>query len=258
MLNRIVIVILFLFPSLFNRLSIGDSGFGEIGAQVAINTTGVESHTSAILDVSASDKGLLIPRVGLTSVTDIVTIASPETSLLIFNTATDGAEPDNVVPGYYYWDGLKWICLNGPRGMLAYADFYALMPSDNPATVAPGAAVEFPNTGVNSGNDIRLVTDSKTQIQIGTVGVYMVTWLVSVTEAGQLMLDLNGVEIPSSVFGRATGTSQIAGNILISTPSVNSVLRVVNPTGNSTALTIAPIAGGARAVSASLVILRIQ
>jgi hypothetical protein len=33
------------------------------------------------------------------------------TSLLVYNTATAGAAPNNVTPGYYYWDGVKWLRL---------------------------------------------------------------------------------------------------------------------------------------------------
>jgi hypothetical protein len=259
MLNRIITLILFFSSSPLNYIPIGEGGFGEISAQVAINLTGNESHTSAILDVSASNKGLLIPRISLTSVNDLTTIVSPSLSLLIFNTATAGAAPDNVIPGFYYWDGIKWISLNGQNitgGMLAFANFYALMPGNNAATVAPDSAVKFPNLGTNSGTAIRLSTNS--EILLEAIGVYMVTWLVSVDEPGQLMVEINGVGNSSSVFGRAAATSQIAGNILIATVTANSILRIVNPKGNSTALTITPIAGGTKAVSASLVILRIQ
>ena len=35
-------------------------------------------------------------------------------------------------------------------GVLNYADFYALMPPDNAATVAPGTDVSFPQDGPNS------------------------------------------------------------------------------------------------------------
>lgn len=43
----------------------------------------------------------------------------------------------------------------GPAGgVLNYADFYALMPPDNAATVAPGTDVSFPEDGPNSGTDI--------------------------------------------------------------------------------------------------------
>lgn len=39
-------------------------------------------------------------------------------------------------------------------GVLNFADFYALMPPDNAATVAPGTDVSFPQDGPNSGASI--------------------------------------------------------------------------------------------------------
>ena len=71
----------------------------------------------------------------------------------------------------------------GPAGgELNYADFYALMPPDNTATVAPGTDVSFPQDGPNSGGDIsRTGPDSFNQTQIGT---YHILFEVSVTEAG--------------------------------------------------------------------------
>ncbi len=75
-------------------------------AQVGVGTTSPE--TSSALDVSATNKGLLVPRVVLTGSTDIVTIGSPATSLLVYNTATAGTSPNNVIPGYYYYTGTKW------------------------------------------------------------------------------------------------------------------------------------------------------
>jgi hypothetical protein len=45
---------------------------------------------------------------------------------------------------------------------------------------------------------------------------------------------------------------------LVTTSTTNSTLNVQNPSGNSTALTITPIAGGTQAVSAHLVITQIQ
>lgn len=44
-----------------------------------------------------------------------------------------------------------------PGGLLSYADFYALMPPDNAAPVAPGADVSFPQDGPNSGSGISRV-----------------------------------------------------------------------------------------------------
>jgi len=76
------------------------------GVSIAPNVT--PPDPSAMLDVQADDKGLLIPRVALTSTTDQSTIASPVTSLLVYNTNT----ASDVVPGFYYWEA-KWIPLKG-------------------------------------------------------------------------------------------------------------------------------------------------
>lgn len=45
---------------------------------------------------------------------------------------------------------------------------------------------------------------------------------------------------------------------IVETTSVNSVLTVRNPAGNAAALTITPLAGGTRPVSAHLVITQLQ
>ena len=144
----------------------------------------------------------------------------------------------------------------GPAGgVLNYADFYALMPPDNAATVAPGTDVSFPQDGPNSGSDIsRTGPDSFNLAQIGT---YQILFEVSVDEAGQLILTLNGEDLAYTVVGRATGASQIVGMAIVTTTVINSILTVRNPAGNSTALTITPIAGGTRPVSAHLVITQI-
>lgn len=63
--------------------------------------------------------------------------------------------------------------------------------------------------------------------------------------------------LPYTVYGRATGTSQIAGEALVTTTVLNSDISLINPSGESTALTITPLAGGVAAVAASLIIERL-
>jgi uncharacterized protein (TIGR02145 family) len=53
---------------------------------IGINITGAQADNSAILDLSSTSQGLLIPRM---TTTQRNTIASPELSLLIFNTSTN-------------------------------------------------------------------------------------------------------------------------------------------------------------------------
>ena len=76
-------------------------------AQVGIGTP--TPATSSQLDIVASDKGVLIPRVNLTSTTVFTQIkGTQEESLLVYNlnTAGDAAAitaGTNVTPGFYYW-----------------------------------------------------------------------------------------------------------------------------------------------------------
>jgi len=139
---------------------------------------------------------------------------------------------------------------------LNYADFFALMPPDNSATVAPGADVSFPQDGPNSGSGIaRSGADAFTLAEIGS---YLVMFQVSVTETGQLILTLNGEDLAYTVAGRAAGTTQIVGMAIVDTTVTDTVLTVRNPEGTAAALTITPLAGGTRPVSAHLTILQIQ
>lgn len=145
----------------------------------------------------------------------------------------------------------------GPAGgILGFGDFFALMPPDNSATVAPGTDVSFPQDGPNSGNGISRLSASS--FELGTIGTYQVLFQVGVTEAGQLILTLDGEYLAYTVVGRATGTSQIVGMALVQTTTESSVLTVRNPAGEAAALTITPLAGGTRSVSAHLTILQIQ
>ena len=80
-------------------------------AQTGIGTTTPDA--SAKLEVASTNKGFLPPRVALTATNSASPITSPATGLLIFNTASAGTIPNQVSPGYYYWDGVsaKWVRL---------------------------------------------------------------------------------------------------------------------------------------------------
>src|SRR5262245_49247239 len=85
----------------------------QLSAQnIGINSTGAAPAASAMLDIVATDKGLLIPRVALTATNAAGPVTSPATSLLVYNTATAGSSPNNVVPGYYYWNGTSWVAFS--------------------------------------------------------------------------------------------------------------------------------------------------
>ena len=172
-----------------------------------------------------------------------VTTGEPGTEAEVVNSGTE----ENVVLDFTIPRGD-----DGTSGITNYADFYALMPSDNADTVAVGTDVDFPQDGPNSNSGITRASASSFTLE--NIGTYQVFFEVSVTEAGQLELTLNDAAIEYTVVGRASGTSQIVGMFLIETTTINSVLTVRNPAGNAAALTITPLAGGASPVSAHLVI----
>ncbi|MEN9441706.1 MAG: hypothetical protein RLZ33_1783 [Bacteroidota bacterium] len=64
--------------------------------------------SSAKLEISSTNSGLLIPRVALAATNAAGPITAPATSLLVYNTATSGVSPNNVTPGYYFWTGSAW------------------------------------------------------------------------------------------------------------------------------------------------------
>ena len=91
----------------------------NIMAQVGINTDQSSPDNSAMLDIKSVSKGLLIPRVALTSIVSASPVTSPATGLLVYNTATAGVSPNQVIPGYYHWNGTRWISLSLPPGSVA-------------------------------------------------------------------------------------------------------------------------------------------
>lgn len=72
--------------------------FGQIG--ILTDTP----HASSALEIESSNKGLLIPRITLTTnINSPDPVSSPAVGLLIFNSGA------NQPVGFYYWNGSKWV-----------------------------------------------------------------------------------------------------------------------------------------------------
>lgn len=138
------------------------------------------------------------------------------------------------------------------------AEFYGLTTgtgnvgaNDYVATVAvkTGAAtgrVPFPrdNPSANAGGIVRVDSSSFT---LPLVGTYEIHYDVHTTEHGQFNLELNGVDLPWTVSANMNPT--VGGHphvktVLVTTFLANSVLALVNCTGNSAPLTITAATGG--------------
>jgi hypothetical protein len=137
---------------------------------------------------------------------------------------------------------------------LDFSDFFALMGPDNAGPISGGSAVAFPRVGSTTG---AIVATGPTTFLLPIIGTYLVQFQVDVTAAAQLQLSLNTIPQPSTVVGRATGTTQIIGVSLVTTTSSGSILQVINPLTNIQ-LNLPPSDGGTNPISAHLVIIRIQ
>jgi hypothetical protein len=119
-------------------------------AQVGIGTSTPDA--SAQLEVSSTSKGLLIPQIALTGSSDATTIASPASSLLVYNTATTS----DVLPGYYYNSGTTsspvWLRLNTGcvpyTGASSEVDLGAYDLTVNGLTVGKGSGNFSSNTAI--------------------------------------------------------------------------------------------------------------
>lgn len=116
------------------------------------NTT----DSSAILNLQSTNKGVLLPRVALTSSTDKITIPKPTTGLLVYNT---GANPAFSTTGYMFWDGTQWRVFANASAESAAATLNCAGAQMTPAQqivgdtpIMAGTIIQIPYTGSNGGS----------------------------------------------------------------------------------------------------------
>lgn len=115
----------------------------SILAQVGVGTT----TPAGALDVSSSTNGLIPPRVALTATNVAAPVVNPQggplvAGTLVWNTATAGVIPNNIIPGMYYWDGTRWVSLAGSPGGLDWS--LSGNTGTNPATNYVGTTDNVP------------------------------------------------------------------------------------------------------------------
>ena len=143
--------------------------FLELSAQVGIGTTNPDA--SSILDIESSNKGVLIPRVFLLSSTDVVTIPTPATSLVVYNT-NNTTGTNLVTPGFYFWKGTYWSRINDTP--IIYGEIYKDK-STSAVRIYDNQPVEFGSYGVLQG-----VEAYNTNFRVITSGIYRVSYAVSI------------------------------------------------------------------------------
>lgn len=182
-----------------DQLNVGNTLFGSMAGALTsgVNTTrtigiNVLSPQGA-LDITSSNNGLLIPRVSLLiGANSSLPVTTPTISEIIYNTNTAGTSPNNVTPGFYFWNGSSWVRFaTGAAGWLTSGN-----------TV--GAAGSFVGTLDNFDLAFR-----RNNTSAGFIG------------ASNAAFGLNTLAVSTGVRNTAFGTAALAAN---DTPSDNTAI----------------------------------
>jgi trimeric autotransporter adhesin len=84
-------------------------GTGRFAVNIGVGVT--IPDTSALLDLTSTNRGLLPPRISLTATNSPNPLPANVAGMILYNTATAGTSPYNVTPGYYYNNGSAWVRL---------------------------------------------------------------------------------------------------------------------------------------------------
>jgi len=216
--------------------------YNSLAQNVGINGTGANPDNSAMLDVSATNRGLLMPRVALTATNVAAPVTAPATSLMVYNTATAGTAPNNVTPGYYYWDGTRWVrfAFGNPSTNEAW------LITGNNGTLAPttalGTAMNNNFVGTRDNVSFVLGANNRERLRIlntGQIGVNVqAPWATSRFQVNALGGD-DGVVVSASttgdgVYAQNTGTGNAVTGI--STNAIGFGVEAINADATGIAL----------------------
>ena len=182
---------------------------------VAINTDGSVANASAILDVKSTSKGILVPRM---TTAQRITIASPATGLLVFDTDTQS---------FWFYNGSAWTNLSaGGSSGWALSGNNGTNPSTNFIGTTDDQPILFKvnnsqygqlhsNGNVFWGKNAGISNTAYSNIAIGTQALNSNTDRGNLIAIGDSALMNNGIGAPGGGFARyntAIGSKALFAN----------------------------------------------
>jgi len=150
-----------------------------IAQNVSINATGALPHASAMLDVSAENKGLLLPR---TSTTSRLAITDPAIGLILY---------DSTVALFYFYNGTAW----------------------SPISVGGNGWSLTGNAGIDGANNFIGTTDNQPlRFRINNINAGLIDSTLSNTSIGFRTLDSVTTGFSNTALGYKALTSNANGN----------------------------------------------
>ncbi|MEN2402988.1 hypothetical protein GKZ90_0024595 [Flavobacterium sp. MC2016-06] len=222
-------------------------------ALAQVGLTGNNPDKSAALDLNSTNKGLLIPRIKLQSLTDKASISggNPAISLLVFNTNTVIAEGS----GYYYWDAAKWNKieslsdfqsksweLTGNTGTTLGTNYIGTKDAKNlqlktnaeaRITVTSNGNVGIATTSPNASSVLDMQSVTTSAITMPNVALTSLTDLVTVPSPVSGMMVYNTTNKMINVFDGTKWTQSTQSNESLVTPQLVAVAHSKNAMGAS-------------------------
>ena len=129
--------------------------------RVAIGTSSPD--TNALLDLTSNTKAFLPPRLSLLSTDNPSPLSAHTQGAVVYNIATAGTVPSNVIPGLYINDGTKWSLLNSSTqksasyfGTVNYGDINGFSGTVSNLGVS-GFVVSASKTDVSGGDALTVI-----------------------------------------------------------------------------------------------------
>ncbi|SDR09431.1 hypothetical protein SAMN05421664_3513 [Chryseobacterium soldanellicola] len=165
-MKKIYKILLLIFPviNLYSQVGIGTSS----------------PSTSAVLDITSTNKGALIPRLALIATNNKAPLSGNiPNGTLVFNTISNGTDATAVFPGVYQWNNGEWIypsSLGEPKAKaVKFSNSASSTTNFNSATIAAPTNIDIFNTlSFNDDTNIfQKINDY--QLKIKQAGLYLVS-----------------------------------------------------------------------------------
>jgi hypothetical protein len=178
------------------------NGFAQIVQKFGDDSFTIDAN--AVLELQSTNKGLLLPRVPLTSTSLVSPLSAGSTltaGMTVYNTATQ----NDVTPGFYYYNGTKWVRVADSSSTIAVA---------NGGTGATTAAGALTNLGAQSTSNLSSSVATNTGSTTMYPSVSAVETYVAAKETPDATSLLKGkIQLTGDLAGTAASPLVAAGAI---------------------------------------------
>lgn len=152
--------------------------FLPLSGQVGIGTSNPVS--SAVLDITSTNKGVLIPRVALVATNNKLPLSGNiPNGTLVFNTASSGTDSFAVFPGVYQWYNGEWLypsSMGEPRAKaVKFTNSSSSTTNFNSASASSPANIDIFNTPSFNDDPNIFEKVNNYQLRIKQTGLYLIS-----------------------------------------------------------------------------------